>query len=150
MKDWHQPPLGLRIPMRLQRRGGRKRTVARGGSEIALVSRPQPDGTLVKALAWAWRWQKLLDAGMYPSVTEIPDTAEADQKLRRPDPAVREKGPLETSTLRILLKAAQCWLQGRAGYAESRSMSHRASRPRKVIAALRWETLWSDCWETKA
>jgi hypothetical protein len=125
------------------------RIVTPDGSEIVPTSKPQPDGTLVKALGRAWRWQKLLDEGVYPSVTEIPDTAEADQKLRRPDPSVREKGPLETSTLRILLKAAQCWLQGRAGYAESRSMSHRASRPRKVIAALRWETLWSDCWGQK-
>ncbi len=135
--------------MRFHRRGGRKRIVAPDGTAIVAASKPHPDGTLVKALTLAWRWQKLLDEGVYPSVTEIPDTTEADQKLRRPGPAVREKGPLETSTLRILLKAAQCWLQGRAGYAESRSMSHRASRPRKVIAALRWETLWSDCWGQK-
>jgi hypothetical protein len=120
------------------------------GSAVVPTNKPQPDGTLVKALVRAWRWQKLLDGGVYTSVTEIPDTAKADQKLPRADPAVGEKGPLGTSTLRILLKAAQCWLQGRAGYAESRSMSHRASRPRKVIAALRWEALWSDCWETKA
>ena len=76
--------------MRFQRRGGRKRIVAPDGSELAPGSKPQPDGTLVKALARAWRWQKLLDDGVYPSVTEIPDTAEADQKLRRLDPAVRE------------------------------------------------------------
>jgi hypothetical protein len=38
--------LVARIPMRFQHRGGRKRIVA-------------PDGTLVKALARAWRWQKL-------------------------------------------------------------------------------------------
>jgi hypothetical protein len=31
----------------------------------------QPDGVLVKALARAWRWQKLLDSGVYSSVTEI-------------------------------------------------------------------------------
>ena len=142
--------LVVRVPMRFQRRGGRKHIVAPDGSELAPTSKPQPDGTLVKAIARAWRWQKLLDEGVYTSVTEIPDTAKADQKLPRVDPAIREKGPLGTSTLRILPKAAQCWLQGRAGYAESRSMSHRASRPRKVIAALRWETLWSDCWETKA
>jgi hypothetical protein len=32
--------------------------------------KPQPDGTLVKALARAHRWKKLLDAGQ-TSVTEI-------------------------------------------------------------------------------
>jgi hypothetical protein len=42
MKGWHQPPLGLRIPMRRQRRGGRKRIVAPDGCEIAPTSKPQP------------------------------------------------------------------------------------------------------------
>jgi hypothetical protein len=35
--------------MRFQRRGGRKRIVAPDGSEIAPTTKPQPDGTLVKA-----------------------------------------------------------------------------------------------------
>jgi hypothetical protein len=57
--------------MRFQRRGGRKRIVAPDGSVIVPTSKPQPDGTLVKALALAWRWQKLLDDSVYTSVTEI-------------------------------------------------------------------------------
>jgi hypothetical protein len=36
-------------------------------------SKPQPDGTLVKALVRAWRWQKLLDEGVYATVSEIGD-----------------------------------------------------------------------------
>jgi hypothetical protein len=63
----------VRIPMRFQRRGGRKRIVAADGREIAQPSKPQPDGTLMKALARAWRWQKLLDAGVYTSVSDIGD-----------------------------------------------------------------------------
>jgi hypothetical protein len=39
-------------------------------------TKPQPDGVLVKALARAWRWQKLLDLGVFSTVTEI---AEADK-----------------------------------------------------------------------
>jgi hypothetical protein len=65
----------VRIPMRFQRRGGRKRIVAPDGSEIVPSSKPQPDGTLVKALARAWRWQRMLDEGVYASVREL---AEAD------------------------------------------------------------------------
>jgi hypothetical protein len=61
----------VRIPMRFQRRGSRKRIVAPDGSELAPATKPQPDGTLIKALARAWRWQKLLDTGVYSSVTEI-------------------------------------------------------------------------------
>jgi hypothetical protein len=52
---------------------GRKRIVAPDGSAIVYSSKPQPDGTLVKALARAWRWQKLLDIGIYTSVSEIGD-----------------------------------------------------------------------------
>ena len=36
-----------------------------------LVRKPQPDSTPVKALARAWRWQKLLDEGVYGSIMEI-------------------------------------------------------------------------------
>ena len=63
----------VRIPMRFQRRGGRKRIVAPDGSELAPSSNSQPDGTLVKALARAWRWQRMLDDGVYASVSEIGD-----------------------------------------------------------------------------
>jgi hypothetical protein len=65
--------LVVRIPMRFQRRGGRKRIVAPDGSAIVPASKPQPDGTLVKALARAWRWQRLLDDGVYASVSDIGD-----------------------------------------------------------------------------
>ncbi len=65
--------LVVRIPMRFQRRGGRKRIVAPDGSELVPTSKPQADGTLVKALARAWRWQRMLDEGVYASVSEIGD-----------------------------------------------------------------------------
>jgi hypothetical protein len=65
--------LVIRIPMRFQHRGGRKRIVAPDGSPIVTTSKPQPDGTLVKALARAWRWQRMLDAGVYTTVSEIGD-----------------------------------------------------------------------------
>jgi hypothetical protein len=63
--------LVVRIPMRFQRRGGRKRIVAPDGSEIAPTNKPQPDGTLVKALARAWQWQRLLDQAAYTSIRHI-------------------------------------------------------------------------------
>jgi len=47
--------------------------VAPDGSEIAPPTKPQPDGTLAKALARAWRWQRMLDEGVYASVSEIGD-----------------------------------------------------------------------------
>jgi hypothetical protein len=65
--------LVVRIPMRFQRRGGRKRIVVPDGSEIAPTTKPRPDGTLLKALARAWRWQRMLDDGVYGTVSETGD-----------------------------------------------------------------------------
>jgi hypothetical protein len=59
--------LVVRIPMRFQRRGGPD------GSQIVATSKPQPDSTLAKALVRAWRWQRMLDQGVYTSVSEIGD-----------------------------------------------------------------------------
>jgi hypothetical protein len=63
----------VRIPMRFHRRGCRKRIVAPDGSEIVPSSKPQPDGTLVKALARAWRWQRMLQYGEYGTLAELAD-----------------------------------------------------------------------------
>ena len=65
--------LVVRIPMRVQRRGGRKRIIAPDGSAIVPTLKPLPDGTLVKALARAWRWQRMLEEGVFTSVSELGD-----------------------------------------------------------------------------
>jgi hypothetical protein len=59
--------------MTFLRRGGRKHVVALDGTDLMPISKPQPDGTLVKALARAWCWQRMLDEGVYTSVSEIGD-----------------------------------------------------------------------------
>jgi hypothetical protein len=63
--------LVVRISIRSQRRGGRKRIVAPDGCELAPSSKPQPDGTLIKALARAWRWQRVLENGEYRTLAEL-------------------------------------------------------------------------------
>jgi hypothetical protein len=68
--------LVVRIPMRFQRRGGRKRIVAPDGSAIVPTLKPQLDGTLVKALARAHRWQVMVEEGRFASVREL---AEAER-----------------------------------------------------------------------
>ena len=65
--------LVVRIPMRFRRRSGRKRIVAPDGSEIVPPTKPQPDGTLVKALARAHRWQRMLEDGQYGTLAELAD-----------------------------------------------------------------------------
>jgi hypothetical protein len=68
--------LVVRIPMQFQRRGGRKRIVAPDGSALVPMAKPQADGTLLKALARAWRWQRMLDEGRFASVRDL---AEAER-----------------------------------------------------------------------
>jgi hypothetical protein len=60
--------------MRFQRRGGRKRIVAPDGSDIAPISKPQPDETLVQALARAWRWQRALEEGRFGTLADLADS----------------------------------------------------------------------------
>ncbi len=59
------------VPLAIQRRGGRKQVVAPEGSS-AWARRPTPiDSTLIKALARAFRWRKLLEDGDYASCEEL-------------------------------------------------------------------------------
>ena len=70
-REFQGDTLVVRIPMRFKRQGGRKRILAPDGSDLAPPTRAQPGGTLVKALARAWRWQRQLDGGIFASLAEI-------------------------------------------------------------------------------
>jgi hypothetical protein len=69
--------------MCFQRRGGRKRIVAPDSREIVPTSKANPDGTLVKALARACRWQRMLDEGVYTTVSEIGDAENISKRYVR-------------------------------------------------------------------
>ena len=63
----------VRVLLAFRRRGGRKQVVApEGWPGPALAPRPlRVDGTLVKALARAHRWQGMLEGGEYGSIEEL-------------------------------------------------------------------------------
>ncbi len=61
----------VHIPMRLQRRGGRKLIVAPKGSEAWAPAVPTPDNILIRALGRAHRWRRLLENGTYATVSEL-------------------------------------------------------------------------------
>jgi hypothetical protein len=64
--------LTVHVPMAFRRRGGRKLIVAPDGTAMpAIAPRIQIDNVLVKAIARAFRWQKLLDRGIYSTIKEI-------------------------------------------------------------------------------
>ena len=60
----------VRVPFTIRKRGGRKLAIAADGSTLA-PPRPRIDNTLVKALARAHRWNKLLECGRYGSASEL-------------------------------------------------------------------------------
>ena len=61
--------LTVRVPLSIRRHGGRKQVRTPDGQTWA--PRSSIDSTLVKALARAFRWRKLLETGAYSSITEI-------------------------------------------------------------------------------
>jgi hypothetical protein len=57
----------------LKRRGGRKVIIAPDGGDAWAPAKSRPDETLVRALARAHRWNRMLEAGRYRSAQEIAD-----------------------------------------------------------------------------
>ena len=66
--------LTIRIPMRLQRRGGRKLIMAPEGAAVSLP-KPSRDETLVKALVRAHRWRRRIESGRAKSITDLAEQA---------------------------------------------------------------------------
>jgi hypothetical protein len=60
----------IRIPMRLQRRGGRKLIMAPQGV-AAPAPKARPDETLIKALVRAHRWRRRIESGQAKSITDL-------------------------------------------------------------------------------
>lgn len=60
----------IKVPFAIRKRGGRKIVLAPDGMPMPPIA-PQVDSTLVKAIARAFRWQRMLEAGQYATVKEI-------------------------------------------------------------------------------
>ena len=60
--------LSIHIPFQITKRGGRKEMVLPAGAQL---QRPRTDNTVVKALARAFRWKRLLETGAYTSVSDL-------------------------------------------------------------------------------
>ena len=60
----------VRVPLAIRRRPGRKTVVVPTGSSPA-VEQTRADPALLKALARAFRWQRMLDEGRYGSISEM-------------------------------------------------------------------------------
>lgn len=60
----------VKVPFAVRKRGGRKLVLTPDGAPVP-PSAPHIDSTLVKAIARAFRWQKMLETGQYATIKEI-------------------------------------------------------------------------------
>jgi len=61
--------VALHVPFQLVKRGGRKEMQMRAGA----AQPHRTDNTLVKALARAFRWKRMLESGEFASIAELAD-----------------------------------------------------------------------------
>jgi hypothetical protein len=72
----------VRVPMAIRKRGGRRVIIAPDGSVLPGAARQvttTADPALLKALARAFRWKRMLGDGRYASVSEIARTEKLDR-----------------------------------------------------------------------
>ncbi|MFZ1413826.1 MAG: hypothetical protein WAS73_04495 [Defluviicoccus sp.] len=67
------------IPMQWKRRGGRKVIIAPDGGDAWAPAKPRHDETLIRALARAHRWKRMLEEGTHGSVSEIAEAEKIDR-----------------------------------------------------------------------
>ena len=79
--DWEldDNTIVVTIPMQWKRYGGRKVIVAPDSGDAWAPAKPRPDETLIRAMARAHRWRRLIENGTYRSAVEI---AEAERITR--------------------------------------------------------------------
>jgi hypothetical protein len=68
-----QPPvetISVHVPFTIRKYGGRKQVIMPNGAP-AVIEKPCVDSTLVKALARAFRWKKMLESGQFTTITEL-------------------------------------------------------------------------------
>jgi hypothetical protein len=71
--------LTVHVPMGFRKRGGRKVMLAPSGAEIRPSARAHVDSALVRAIARAHRWKRMLESGAYASITELAQAEKINQ-----------------------------------------------------------------------
>ena len=63
--------LTIHVPMTFKKRGGRKVIVLPDGTHGGPLPKATIDNTMIKAIARAFRWRRLLENGTYASIDDI-------------------------------------------------------------------------------
>ena len=120
--------LTVHIPLTVRRRGGRKVVIAPDGTEAPAVgAAARIDSTLVKALARAFRWRRMLETGAVATVGEIAGREKINKSyvsrvlrltLLAPEivEAILDGRHPEGVTLRVLLKGFPVEWKGQRSY----------------------------------
>jgi hypothetical protein len=69
----------VRVPLTIWRRPGRKTVITPEGAATPAPTRPRADPALVKTLARAHRWKRLLEEGRYASISELSTAEKLDR-----------------------------------------------------------------------
>lgn len=69
----------VRVPITIRKRGGRKLVVTPDAGAGWAPQRARIDNSLIKALARAHRWKRMLDEGRYGSVSELAAAEKLDR-----------------------------------------------------------------------
>jgi hypothetical protein len=69
----------VRVPLTIRRRGELTLVVAPDGAQDWSPPRARIDNTLIKALARAFRWKRMLEDGRYASITDIARAEKLDR-----------------------------------------------------------------------
>jgi hypothetical protein len=59
------------VPFAIRKRGGRKLIVTPDGTDLGIAPRHRIDNAMVKAVARAFLWRKLLETGVHGTIEEI-------------------------------------------------------------------------------
>jgi hypothetical protein len=83
MSATHLTSFTVQVPLKIRRRPGRKTVVTPEEAKCSAGPNPtvstRADPTLVKALARAFRYQRMLDEGQYASITEMAEAERLDR-----------------------------------------------------------------------
>ncbi len=64
-------PTVTRVPMTLKMRGGKTVMVLPDGSRVVAQREARVDNAMIKVIARAFRWQRLLDDGVFCSIADL-------------------------------------------------------------------------------
>jgi len=88
------------LPIAFRRIGGRKQVILPDGGVFAPPTRRRIDGTMIKALARAFRWRKLLENGRYATVGDLASAEKITDHLRQAaERAAGGSGVIEARTV---------------------------------------------------